>query len=301
MASHTRCGVVGMSRWRTPNGRSASITAEWTAGVEPMVPDSPIALGAERVEERRRLHVDELEAGQLGRRGEGVVGQVGRDRVAVLVVAHLLEQRLRRALRDAAVDLALEQERVEHPPGVVARDLAQVAHLAGLRVDLDHGDVAAEGEGGAGRGEGLGRARAPPSPAAAAARSAHDLLTAGVPATWKTPLSTSSTMSAASASSRRAATSLAFSTSASAATWTAVPPCCSEREPIVPPPLLTRSVSPQTTSILSIGMPVLGRRDHRPGRDVALPVRRGAGVDDGPPVVEDLDAGRPRAAAARRP
>ena len=63
-----------------------------------------------------------------------------------LVVAHLLEQRLRRALGDAAVDLALEQHRVEHRAGVVARDVAQVADLAGLGVDLDDGDVAAERE-----------------------------------------------------------------------------------------------------------------------------------------------------------
>ena len=256
MASHTRCGVAGMSRWRTPKGEERvdhrGVDGRRRADGARLAD----ALGAERVDERRRLHVDELEAGQLGRRREGVVGQVGRDRVAVLVVADLLEQRLRRALRDAAVDLALEQERVEHPAGVVARDLAQVAHLARLGVDLDHGDVAAEGERGAGRGEGLGRAAGRRRWPAAPARSAQVLLTAGVPATWKTPLSTSSTMSAASASSRRAATSLAFSTSASAATWTAVPPCCSEREPIVPPPLLTRSVSPQTTSILSIGMPV---------------------------------------------
>jgi hypothetical protein len=32
-----------------------------------------------------------------------------------------------------------------------------------------------------------------------------------------------------------------------AALSTAAPPCCSEREPIVPPPTGTRSVSPHTT------------------------------------------------------
>ena len=31
-----------MSRWRTPNGANASTTAFCTAGVEPIVPDSPI-------------------------------------------------------------------------------------------------------------------------------------------------------------------------------------------------------------------------------------------------------------------
>ena len=31
-----------MSMWRTPRWLIASITAEWTAGVEPIVPDSPM-------------------------------------------------------------------------------------------------------------------------------------------------------------------------------------------------------------------------------------------------------------------
>ena len=56
-------------------------------------------------------------------------------------------------------------------------------------------------------------------------------------------------------------------------------------------PAGTRSVSPQITSIWSIGMPVLGRGDHRPRRDVTLPVRGGAGVDDGAAVLAELDAG----------
>jgi hypothetical protein len=96
----------------------------------------------------------------------------------------------------------------------------------------------------------------PPSAAVAAAMSAQVWVTAGVPATWNTPRSVSSTTSAASASSNPAAICRADSTRASAVTWTAVPPCWSDRDPIVPPPADTRSVSPQTTSIWSIGMPV---------------------------------------------
>ena len=42
MAAHTRCGVAGMSRWRMPRCDSASHTALCTAGVEPIVPDSPM-------------------------------------------------------------------------------------------------------------------------------------------------------------------------------------------------------------------------------------------------------------------
>src|SRR5258708_7797936 len=42
MASHTRSGVRGMSMCRTPRCDSASTTAFWIAGVEPIVPVSPI-------------------------------------------------------------------------------------------------------------------------------------------------------------------------------------------------------------------------------------------------------------------
>ena len=79
---------------------------------------------------------------------------------------------------------------------------------------------------------------------------------AGVPVTWNVPASLSSVMSASSASSSLAASLRALLTSSAAAFHTAAPPCCSEREPIVPAPWGTRSVSPQTTLILSIGMPV---------------------------------------------
>ena len=40
----TRCGVHGMSRWRTPRWFKASMTAFCTAGVEPIVVASPIPL-----------------------------------------------------------------------------------------------------------------------------------------------------------------------------------------------------------------------------------------------------------------
>ena len=146
--------------------------------------------------------------GSSAARDERVVGEVRRDRVAVAVVADLLEQRLGGALGDAAVDLALEQHRVEHPAGVVAGDVADQLHLAGLGVDLDHGDVRAERErrpaGLEERGVGRPSGRSA-SVLAATASSAHVLATAGVPATWNAPLSLSSSMSASSASSSLAA------------------------------------------------------------------------------------------------
>ena len=44
IARHTRSGVTGMSRWRTPSGASASLTAFSSAGSAPTVPASPTPL-----------------------------------------------------------------------------------------------------------------------------------------------------------------------------------------------------------------------------------------------------------------
>jgi len=41
IARQTRSGVNGMSRWRTPSGESASMTAFAIAGAAPIVPASP--------------------------------------------------------------------------------------------------------------------------------------------------------------------------------------------------------------------------------------------------------------------
>ena len=68
-------------------------------------------------------------------------------------------------------------------------------------------------------------------------------------------VSTSNTRSAGAASSVAAARSLATSSSSRDACCTAAPPSCSDREPPVPPPFGTRSVSPHLTVIFSIGMP----------------------------------------------
>ena len=168
--------------------------------------------------------------------------------------------------RDAAVLLALDEQRVEDRAAVVDRDVAHDPHLAGVEVDLDGGDVAAERERGialvevAGRAEHAGHAavagdrrRARPTRRAS---SPHDSAPAGTPATPTVPASVSTTMSATSASSRWAARRLALSTSASVAWWTADPPTCNDREPPVPPPVGTRSVSPSTSRMRSIGMPV---------------------------------------------
>ena len=109
------------------------------------------ALGPELVDGVGRLHRHQLEAGQLGGRDHGVVGQVRGDRVAVGVVAHLLEEGLGRSLGQAAVTLALGEQRVEDGAGVVDGDQPAQVDPPGLGVDLDHRHVGAEREGRPGR------------------------------------------------------------------------------------------------------------------------------------------------------
>ncbi len=107
------------------------------------------ALCAERVERRRRLGRERLERRQFGCCHDAVVGEVRGHRVAVAVEAHLFEQRLAHAGRDATVLLALDEQRCEYRAAVVDGHVAQEPDLAGVGIDLDDGDVRTEREGGA--------------------------------------------------------------------------------------------------------------------------------------------------------
>ena len=83
--------------------------------------------------------------GHVGRRRHEVLGERGRLQVAVGVVDRLLEQRLGEALDDAAVHLAVDDQRVDLVAAVVDGDVLQHVDVAGLGVDLDDADVRAEG------------------------------------------------------------------------------------------------------------------------------------------------------------
>ena len=65
------------------------------------------------------------------------------QQVAVLVVDRLLVERLRDPLRDAAVDLAVDDHRIDDLADVVDGDVAQQLNVAGLGVDLHDGGVRA--------------------------------------------------------------------------------------------------------------------------------------------------------------
>ena len=68
------------------------------------------------------------------------------EQLPVLVVGHPLVERAADALRDAAVDLALDDHRVDQRAAVVHDAVAQDRDLGGLRVGLDDRRVHAGGE-----------------------------------------------------------------------------------------------------------------------------------------------------------
>ena len=245
IALQTRCGVAGMSMFLTPRCESASMTAFQTAGVEPIAPDSPMPLAPSGLRGDgvwvRSVSNDRQVAGARDRVGRQRAGHV----VAVLVEGDLLVQRLRDALRDAAVDLALEQHLVVDPARVVDRDVPDRASRSPVSVStsttarcVPNGYVASGVSKSFSRGQAALEALGSRDGSAAAASCAHGIAEAGEPATPR-PCPGTTWMSPVSASSRCAASRLAFSSTSSVARWTAVPPTCSEREPIVPMPRLT--------------------------------------------------------------
>ena len=99
--------------------------------------------------------------------------------------------------------LALGEQRVEDPAGVVAGHEPHQPDVAGLGVDLDHGHVDAERVGRLGTWRSRAR-RQPGARVRRAATSAQER-DRGVPTTWKRPAAASCTTSSSAASSSSAA------------------------------------------------------------------------------------------------
>ena len=199
----------------------------------------------------------------------------------------------------AAVLLALDEQRVEHRAAVVDGDVADDARPRRCRgrprrrrCGRRTGTWRRPGRSRRRRRARRACRRRRRSSSVSATRRAsspHDSAPAGTPATPTVPASVSTTMSATSASSRWAASRLALSTSASVALCTADPPSCSEREPPVPPPVGTRSVSPSTRRMRSIGMPVWSLTIMANAVWWPWPWAERAGEHVGRAVVVDLD------------
>ena len=142
-AVQTRCGEHGISMSLMPSWRTASTTALTTAGVEAIVPASPTPLTPSALVGRRRLGAVGRERRQVGRARHEVVDERARHQGAGVVVHRLLEQRLRDALDEAAVHLALDDQRVDDLADVVDAGVVADLDLTGLGVDLDRAQVGA--------------------------------------------------------------------------------------------------------------------------------------------------------------
>ena len=149
-AARMRCGVAGNSSIETPNGASASLIALTTAAGAPIVPPSPrpLALVTDASVNVTRWWISQI------------VGKARGQDVAGLVVNDFLEERVADALRDAAVNLPVDDHRIDEPAGVLGHEEFVDGDVPGLDIHLHHRDMARIGEG-AGRivGRALGDAR----------------------------------------------------------------------------------------------------------------------------------------------
>src|SRR5207249_3527072 len=91
--------------------------------------------------------------GDLRGRGHHVVHQRLRSRLTLIVVRELFVERAADALRDAAVNLSLDDARIDQGPGIAGDRVVDDRELSRLALDLDDGDVRAVRERRARRGE----------------------------------------------------------------------------------------------------------------------------------------------------
>ena len=99
---------------------------------------------AERVDRCRCDRAVQLEAREVDRARKRVVHERPGDELTVRVVDRLLDHGLADPLREPAVNLSLHDQRVDQMPGIVHGHEFQQRRFAGLAIDLEHRDVAAE-------------------------------------------------------------------------------------------------------------------------------------------------------------
>ena len=115
-----------------------------TAGLEPIEPASPAPLMPSGLVLHGTLRVSKTKVGHIVGARQRIVhearGEQLADRASKTVSLH---QRLADALRDPAMHLAGEQQRIERDAEVVDHDIADDRGHAGVGIDLDLGDVRA--------------------------------------------------------------------------------------------------------------------------------------------------------------
>ena len=90
---------------------------------------------------RRRFHMEHANVGHFRAARQQIVGERRSERLALRVERHFLEQRRADALRGAAVNLAVDDHRIDQHAGVFHHDVVENFDAAGFRIDRDHGGV----------------------------------------------------------------------------------------------------------------------------------------------------------------
>ena len=138
----------GSSIAGAPMRASASLTAFITAQIAPSVPASPTPLTPNGLRSVNEWLLPSVEVAEIvGPRHAVILERARQQLAAVGVVGDVFHQHLADALDDAAMDLPLAQQRVQHRADIVDRDIAGELHLAGLGVDLDLGEMRAARKG----------------------------------------------------------------------------------------------------------------------------------------------------------
>ena len=128
IACQTRSLVAGMSSSRTPSGASACMIAIITAGSAPTQPASPAPLAPSGLLcGRHRIADDRDVAHVVGARHRVIHEARSQQLAGSRLVDHLLHQDLADALRDAAMDLAGQRQRIDHRADVVDHQIATAA------------------------------------------------------------------------------------------------------------------------------------------------------------------------------
>ena len=133
-----------MSMCLTPNSLSASTAAATMLGVEPSVPASPTPLAPSGFTGVGVHGGGQLESRKVDGARNRVIHERSRHQLAVLVVNHFFDHRLADTLGEATVNLTFDDERIDAIPGIVYREHFEKCRFAGLAVNFEHRDVAAE-------------------------------------------------------------------------------------------------------------------------------------------------------------
>ena len=140
MSLKIRSGVMGRIETSISSGDSASAIALAIAAGAPIVPPSPMPRNPPATAEFA-LDMDDVHHRHFGRGGDHVVDEAGGQKLAVIVVDEFLEQRRADALRHAAMDLAVDDHRIDDPAAILGDHVFQDLHEAGCGIDLHRGDV----------------------------------------------------------------------------------------------------------------------------------------------------------------